>query len=307
MRILVVGAGATGGYFGARLAQAGRDVTFLVRPQRADKLRRSGLEIISPMGNLTLQPKLVDASELGPDYDLILLTVKAFALKAALNDLAPAVGEQTTILPILNGMKHLPEISTRFGQQAVIGGVCKIAATLDEQGRIVHMSPMHQLFYGELDGTSSARLSRIDAALRAADFDAHAVPDIMMTLWEKWILLASLGAITCLMRGTIGQVASAPGGQKFARALMDEIIAIAVAEGYIRRERYLSETIALLTETDSDMTSSMYRDLTAGYAIEAAQIIGDLITRAERHGLESPLLSAVWVHLSVYQTARADY
>ncbi|AHF74896.1 2-dehydropantoate 2-reductase [Candidatus Sodalis pierantonius str. SOPE] len=301
MRILVVGAGATGGYFGGRLAEAGRDVTFLVRRTRAQTLRQHGLQIISPCGNVVLRPTLVEAGDLAGHYDVILLTVKAFSLAAAMEDIAPAVGPETAIVPLLNGMRHLARLRERFGAEAVMGGVCKIAATLDAQGRIVHFTPPHQLFYGELDDSRSARLARIDAALRNAGFDACAVPSITTALWEKWILLSSLGGITCLMRGTIGQVAAAPGGEAFARALIEEVASVAEAGGYRRRDEVIAETTALLTQQGSPMTSSLYRDLIAGNAVEADQIIGDLKARAD---LPVPLISAVWTHLSVYQQNR---
>ncbi|MGL9773966.1 MAG: 2-dehydropantoate 2-reductase N-terminal domain-containing protein [Sodalis sp. (in: enterobacteria)] len=206
MRILVVGAGATGEYFGGRLAQAGRDVPFLERRQRAQTLRQNGLHILSHSGNVTMQPALVEAGSLTSHYDLILLPVKAFSRATAMDDIAPAVGPTTTIVPLLNGTA------------AVMVSACKIAATLDVQGRIVQFTPLHQLCYGELDDSRTERLARVDAALDNAGFDACAVPSITTALWEKWILLSSLGGITCLMRGTIGQVAAAPGGPAFARA-----------------------------------------------------------------------------------------
>ena len=136
MRLLVVGAGSTGGYFGGRLAQAGRDVTFLVRQARADQLKATGLQIVSPHGDVTLSPKLVTADTIGAPFDAILLTVKAYSLDAALKDIVPAVGPKTMIIPVLNGMRHVGSIIAAFGQDALVGGLCRIAAALDDQGRI---------------------------------------------------------------------------------------------------------------------------------------------------------------------------
>ncbi|MBT9431128.1 hypothetical protein JZM24_01190 [Candidatus Sodalis endolongispinus] len=183
-------------------------------------MRHNGLRILSPNGNVTLQPALVEAGSLTSHYDLILLSVKAFSLASAMDGIAPAVGQTTTIVPLLNGMAHLARLRERFGTEAIMGGVCKIAATLYAQGRIVQFTPLHQLCYGELDDSRTERLARVDAALGNAGFDACAVPSITTALWEKWILLSSLGGITCLMRGTIGQVAAAPGGPAFAHALV---------------------------------------------------------------------------------------
>jgi len=152
MRMLIVGAGSTGGYFGGRLAQAGRDVAFLVRPARAARLRAAGLEIISPHGGVTLHPEFVTAGGIAAPFDAVLLTVKAFSLDAAMDDLAPAVGSATMILPVLNGMRHMDLLAARFGKDAVIGCACKVATMLDNQGRIVQLSPLQELAYGELAG-----------------------------------------------------------------------------------------------------------------------------------------------------------
>ncbi len=304
MRILVVGAGATGGYFGGKLALAGRDVTFLVRGKRAEVLRREGMHLITPDGDFTLAPQLTRADEITGPYDVIILTVKAFGLESALQDITPAVGKDTVIMPILNGMKHLEALTARFGKQAIIGGLCKIAATLDEQGRIVQMSALHQFAYGELDGSVSQRIQALDRLFSSAGFDARLSTSIINDMWEKWLLLASLGAITCLMRGNIGQVASAPGGDRFARGVIGEILATIVSAGYIRNEQYIADTTALLTTKDSSQTSSMYRDLMQGYQVEAEQVLGDLVAIGQRAGLDIPLLGAAYTNLAVYQGNR---
>src|ERR1700753_4079947 len=121
MRTLVIGAGATGGYFGGRMAQAGRDVTFLVRPKRADALRASGLQIVSPYGDTTLKPQILATGEITAPFDVVLLTVKAYSLDSAIEDFAPAVGRDTMIMPVLNGMRHVDVLMERFGAKAVIG------------------------------------------------------------------------------------------------------------------------------------------------------------------------------------------
>ncbi len=304
MRMLVVGAGATGGYFGGRLALAGRDVTFLVRGKRAAALRSDGMHIITPSGPLAFQPQVVESGDITAPYDIVLIAVKAFALESALDSIAPAVGDNTVIMPVLNGMKHLEAITARFGKARLIGGLCKIAGTLDSKGRIVQLDALHELTYGEPDGSVSERITRLDRFFQGAGFDARLSPNIIGEMWEKWLFLASLGAITCLMRGNVGQVASAPGGEEFARSVITEILAVLVSSGYDRRPDYVRQTIALLTQKDSRQTSSMYRDLMRGDEIEADQVIGDLVARAVRSGLSVPLLTATYVNLSVYRAAR---
>src|SRR5277367_3715844 len=138
MRILIIGAGAVGGYFGGRLAQAGRDVTFLVRPKRAEAIQAQGLRILSPKyGDLTLRPKTITAAQIVSPYDIVLLSVKSYDLAAAIHDFAPAVGPRAVIIPVLNGMRHIDVLSERFGRNAVLGGVCYVATEVDSQGRII--------------------------------------------------------------------------------------------------------------------------------------------------------------------------
>ncbi|HEV2676138.1 MAG TPA: 2-dehydropantoate 2-reductase [Aliidongia sp.] len=301
MRMLIVGAGSTGGYFGGRLAQAGRDVTFLVRPARAEKLRATGLQIVSPHGDFTLTPQLVTADAIEAPYDAILLTVKGYSLDQALDDLAPAVGPETMILPVLNGMKHVDALAARFGAPAVVGCVCKVATFIDDDGRIVQLNKMHDLAYGELNGESSARTARLDQAMQGARFDARLSPTIERQMWEKWVLLASLGGITCLMRGPIGEIAAAPGGIQFAEGLLDEVVAVVTAAGHAPSEEFLTATRPLLAQQGSSLTSSMYRDLIKGHPVEVEQILGDLLARARTLGVATPLLATAYTHLSIYQ------
>jgi 2-dehydropantoate 2-reductase len=301
MRILVVGAGSTGGYFGGRLTQAGRDVTFLVRPARAAKLREEGLRIVSPHGDFAVTPRLVTADAIEGPYDLVLLTVKAFSLGAAMEDVAEAVGPNTMILPVLNGMRHIDELTERFGRKALLGGVCKVATTIDAEGRIVQMSKLHELTYGELDGAVTTWIRALDAQMQGAGFDARLSDNGELEMWEKWTMLASLGGTTCLMRGTIGEVEAAHGGRAFALRFVDEVVSVVQAVGQPPREAHLANVAAMVTQPGSPATSSMYRDLMQGNAVEADQILGDLLARGERAGIETPLLAAAYANLSVYQ------
>ncbi|WP_312242299.1 ketopantoate reductase family protein [Pantoea sp.] len=303
MRILVVGAGATGGYFGARLAQAGRDVTFLVRERRKQQLDQQGLQVRSPLGDFAITPKTRLASEL-ETADLIILTVKSFALEQALEDIAPAVGEQTLIMPILNGMRHINLLRQRFGAEKVIGGLCKIHATLGPQGEIVQMSPLHQIYYGELDGENSARLQALDALFSGCGVDNILTENLFSDLWEKWLLLSTLGAVTSLSRGNTQQVLQSPGGEILLQGLFSEILEVMRADGYQERPAVTAKIYETLNNPATPMTSSMYRDLTQGNAVEADHIIGDLLARAARNSVPTPLLNAVYVNLCVYQRAR---
>ena len=306
MRLLIVGAGSTGGYLGGRLAQAGRDVTFLVRPARAAQLRETGLRIVSPHGDVTLHPQVVTARGMTQAYDAVLLTVKGFQLEAALADLASAVRPHTMILPVLNGMRHIDVVAARFAARNVVGCALKVATILDNDGRIVQLSPLQDLAYGELDGSVTERIQALHGFMQGAGFDARLSPVIRREMWEKWVLLASLGAVTCLMRGSIGEVEASPGGAAFALALVEEVVAIVRAVGTAPSDEFLATARVQLTAKGSPLTSSMYRDLEKGRPIEVEAIIGDLVARGQSAGIKAPLLTAAYAHLSVYQNRIAQ-
>ena len=301
MRILVVGAGAVGGYFGGRLAQAGRDVTFLVRPGRAEQLRAEGLRIVSPHGDATITPQLVTTGQIASAFDVAVLSVKANALDHALDDLARAVGPDTMVLPVLNGMRHLDTLTGRFGEKPVLGGVCVVATMLDEQGRVVQLADTQELVYGELSGAASARVGALDALMQGAGFAARASQAIVQEMWDKWVFLATLGGITCLMRGTVGEIEAAPNGADLARQLLAECAAIAAASRHPLGEKTTARITVVVTAPGSPLASSMYRDLQRQRRVEADHILGDLLARARHLGVSAPLLSAAFAHLSIYQ------
>ncbi len=309
MRTLIVGAGATGGFFGGRLAQIGRDVTFLVRPARAEKLRRNGLEIISPLGDATIQAKLITADELRAKpqpFDLILLATKAYSLEAAIEDFAPAVGPETTILPILNGMRQLDMLDARFGAEHVIGGTCRINSDVDADGRVLQLSKLGDVTFGERTRQHTERIARINTELTGALFDIILSPDILAAMWHKWYILASLNTICILPQGTVGEVVAVPRGLDFANAAVDECIAIATANGYAPPTDLIAWDRKRITLPGSDLTSSMYRDTTKNAPVEADHVIGDLLARGEAHNVPAPLLRATYVRLKVYEAQRAS-
>jgi 2-dehydropantoate 2-reductase len=305
MRLLVIGAGSTGSYIGGRLALAGRDVTFLVRPGRADKLRQTGLRIVSPRGDASLQPQLVTAGKIDGPYDVVLLTVKGFQLEAAIEDMAPAIGSETMILPVLNGMRHVDILGKRFSPHNLIGCALKVATVLGDDGRIIQLTPMQDIVYGEWDGSTSTRIEKLHEFIGASGFDARISPNIQRDMWEKWILLAAVGGITCLMRGVIGAIEAAPSGAAFASQFMDEVVAVVRAAGTPPTEALVAVTRQQVTAKASPLASSMYRDLQANRPVEVEQIIGDLWRLGQKADIATPLLGAAYAHLSVYQNGLA--
>ena len=305
MRVLVVGAGAIGGYFGGRLLQAGRDVTFLVRPKRAAELARDGLVIKSPNGDVTLKnPPTVQADKLDQKFDVVLLSCKAFDLDDAISSFAPAVGPQTAILPLLNGMLHLDVLDGKFGRERVLGGLCAIAATLNEHREVVQLNPMQSLSFGERDGRMSDRVRAIAEVMASGKFGSAASEHIVQDMWEKWVFLASLAASTCLMRTSVGNILAVPGGKDFILGMLDECSAVATAEGHAPGGPFFERTRGMLTAEGSQMTASMFRDIKAGAAVEADHVIGDLIARGDAAKVPVPRLRTAYTHLKAYEKQR---
>ena len=305
MRILVLGAGAVGGYFGGRLLEAGKDVTFLVRPGRAALLAEKGLVIQSPEGNVRLEqpPTVTDAAQGGPS-DLILLSCKAYDLDSARAAIAPAVGKNTMILPLLNGQRHLEKLDARFGAEKILGGLCLVSATVGENGEIIHFLPGHRITFGERSGELSARTERVETAWSGARFEVVRSPIVRTEMWEKWVMLAALAGATTLMRASIGAIARAPGGEAFVLGLLEECRRVAEMEGSVPRPESFARMQSRLTNQESTLTASMYRDICHGGWIESEQIIGDLLVRGEKHGHgaeEFPLLGLVRTHLRAYE------
>jgi 2-dehydropantoate 2-reductase len=302
MKILVIGAGAIGGYFGGRLLEAGRDVTFLVRRERKERLAATGLVIRSGYGDYTLPaPPTVEAQALDRPFDLVLVSCKAYDLEGAIAGFAPAVGPDTTILPLLNGMRHLDRLDERFGADRVLGGLVLISSGLDPEGRILHFNDMHGIVFGGRDARS-ARAEAVAEAFAGARFNARQSGEILREMWEKWVFIASLASINCLMRGTVAEYLAAD-AEGLATALVDECAAIAARQGFPPREAALAKTRAALT-TPSGLIASMLRDIERQAPIEADHVIGDLLRRGEPGA--SPLLRVALAHLKTYEARRAS-
>jgi 2-dehydropantoate 2-reductase len=314
MRILVVGAGAIGGYFGARLAVAGRDVTFLVRPKRAEQLA-GGLIVRSPKGDAKVAaPKLaterpakespagITESPLGREpFDLVLLSCKSYDLDSAMSSFAPAVGPATMILPLLNGESHIDTLKKRFGAGAVLGGQCQISSTLDEQGHIVHLNDWHLLGFGELDGSRSTRIETVNQSFLGANFEPQLSLQILQDMWEKWVFIASMAGITCLMRASLGDIATA-GGTGNALELFAECSAISGKNGYVLRGATRERIRGTLSTPGSTLMASMLRDVEGHRRTEHEHVLGDLLARAQ--GIRAPVLEICLAHMRAYEARR---
>lgn len=310
MRILVLGAGGTGGYFGGRLAQSGADVTFLVREARARQLDAHGLQIRSPLGDADIPVAHVTAAGMGAlvaraPFDLAILSCKAYDLDSSIAAIAPAMDARTTLLPILNGLRHYPVLDQRFGRERVLGGLCFISATKGTGGEVLHLAPPASITFGERHGNpDSARTAAIANLFERAGVDHQRSPSIAQALWVKYSFLTALAAGTCLMRAPVGDIVATQGGEDFMRSLYRECLAVAQAEGQPVDAAEQERALQVLIAQGSPIKASMLRDLEAGRPVEALQIVGDMLQRAQSAGLQAPLLAAAWCHLQAYEGVR---
>ena len=295
-----MGAGATGGYFGAQLQQAGHDVTFLVRPARAQQLAEQGLVIKGFHQTITLTPNIIVAEQL-PDrpWPLIILAVKHPHLDTVIKQIRPAVGQQTFILPLLNGMTHLDRLQQQFGDR-VLGGLCQLYATLNSQQHIEQLTPLHRLRFGALSPHQQAEVVSLAEQLQGVSFSLQASDDILSDMWEKYLFLSTLGAATCLARGDTQRILATRGGQAYLSELYAEVLSVMSAAGYQPRPQSVNTLRRTLLNPDTPLVSSLYRDVIMGSkASESEAIIGTLVGLADTHQLAVPVLRACWVQLQV--------
>ena len=308
MRILVLGAGGIGGYFGGRIHDAGGDVTFLVRPGRAEQLRQNGLQIVSTLGNTRIAPQIVSREELraSPQYfDVIMLSCKAYDLASAIEAIAPAVGETSVILPLLNGVSHIATLAARFGEARVLGGVAFISVALAPSGEIKHLNALHRLAAGSLTATPSTWLAPLAQLFSASGFEFVLADDIEQTMWDKFVFLTTLAAATCTLRASVGDILRTVAGEQFISGLLGECVNVAAACGHPVGEAPLAAYRKQLTEPGSGLMASMLRDVERGGPTEAEHILGDMVSRGQAKGVEAPLLRLAYSHLQAYELRRA--
>ena len=304
MKITVLGAGALGGYFGGRLVENGCEVTFLVRPARKALLDAGGLRIESPLGNAILRVDARTVDTIRPDADIVVLTCKAYDLDDAIATIKPAMGADTAVLPILNGIAHVDRLAALFGKQRVIGGLAKIQATLGPDGTILHLNDWNEIIFGELDGRMSARVTGLHALFRKPQVNAQTSTAIRAELWKKLVHLATVAAVTTLTRQSLGIVNMASDGPWLIASTLDAAARIATAEGFPMNENYLAATAKTFAGAGNAYKASMLRDMEKGGAAEGEHILGFMRDRAAAHGIDTPFFRLAAANLQVYETAR---
>jgi 2-dehydropantoate 2-reductase len=304
MRILVLGAGAIGGYYGGRLVEGGADVTFLVRPRRARELAERGLVVRSALGDIERPVKTLLADQMREPFDLVLLSCKAYDLDSSVEAIAPGLGPQGAVLPLLNGINHLAALSGRFGTARVLGGCCGIGVSLEPSGEVHQTGTTEWLTFGEQSGDRSARCDTIAQIFAKTKVNATLSDNILQAMWDKFVMIASLAAPTTLTRGNVGEILAAPSGEWLMLESLGECERVAAADGHAPSAASLERTRKMLTARGSAFTASMMRDLVAGRRTEADHIIGDLVRRGERRSVAVPLLRIALANLQVHEARR---
>jgi 2-dehydropantoate 2-reductase len=306
MKILVLGAGAVGGYFGARLVEAGADVTFLVRDRRRSQLTRDGLRLTSPLGDLTRTVATAGAADVRPEYDVVVLTCKAYDLDAAMEAIAPAMHATTFVVPLLNGMAHLERLDARFGPDRVAGGTCAIDVTLTDDAIVQHSGTLQRLAFGERDRATSPRMEALAEVFATSKIDWELSADIQRAMWDKIVFLAALATGCCLFRGNVHEIIAAPGGRDAMIRAVTANAAIAAREGYAQSESALDFAIKRLTHPTGTWSASMLRDLESGGQVEGDHVVGWMLAKARAHGVDDTMLSLAYTHLKTFETRRDE-
>lgn len=305
MKILVLGAGGTGGYFGGRLHQGGADVTFLVREKRAQHLARHGLRIESPKGDATLKVKTVLAQDVKAEHDIVILSCKAYDLASSIEAIAPAMNAASCVVPLLNGISHIDTLDAAFGKARVLGGVCQIAATLTKDGVVKSMADVQSITWGAREPSQQVAADALGKSFANTSVDWKVSQNIMLDMWEKIAFLSTLAGMTCLMRASVGEILATADGRALMQRHLDSCVAIATRSGFAPRAPVLERYAKVMNSTGSPLTASMLRDLESGGAVEADHVVGFMLGKAREFGIDDAMLSVAYTHLKAYENRRA--
>ena len=305
MKILVLGAGGTGGYFGGRLHEGGADVTFMVRGIRAQQIAQDGLRIESPKGNVTLNVTTVQAQQVKAEYDIVILSCKAYDLASSIDAIRPAMTPTTCVVPLLNGISHIDALDAAIGKPRVMGGICQIAATLTKDGVVKSMLDAHAITWGAREPSQQAAANALGDAFAKTIVDWKVSDNVMLDMWEKVAFLSTLAGMTCLMRASVGEILATADGRALMTRYLDSCVAIATKSGYPPRAAILERYQKVMHAVGSPLTASMLRDLEGGGPVEADHVVGFMLAKAREFGIDDTMLSVAYAHLKAYENRRA--
>ena len=302
MKILVVGAGAIGGYFGGRLLEKGEDVTFLVREKRQQQPRENGLVIESVHGDMTFTPKTILSGEEAGAFDVILLSTKSYHLHGAIESIRPYVTEQTLVLPLLNGIAHVSQLRDAFGEAKVIGGLCFVETTLNEKGAVIQTSPIHDLVFGEYSGEKTARILKLQDAFEGTKANFRLSNRIEQDMWHKYQFIATLSGVTSLFQSTIGPIRDSEYGMKTIESLLTETGRVMRSVGAPLAGDVEGTQLEKINQMDHQMKSSLQRDMEKGLLTEANHFFGYLLDLAKEKQLSTPVIQTIFANLQIYES-----
>ena len=301
-KILVLGAGGIGGYFGGRLAESGADVTFLVRDARRKLLDEQGLRIESPFGDARLTVTTAAVTDVTPIYDAVILTCKAYDLDAAVAAITPALASTGYVLPLLNGIGHMDVLNRQFGADRVLGGTAKIQSTAMPDGTVKQFNDWRAITFGEQSGEMTDRVATLARLFEAAKgVEVLAVADMRQRMWEKLVHLSTAAAMTCLMRANVGEIVRTPEGRDIFLEQLRTSAAIAAANGHKPGDAFMRAWEQTFSQPDSLYATSMLRDIERGGRTEADHILGFMLNKAREAGIACHTLRLAYTHIKAFE------
>lgn len=301
MNIVVLGAGAVGGYFGGKLAYNGFSVQFLVRKNRYEQLKSRGLNVKSRHGDFSVQPNLVTNVNDIDHPDIVIVALKNYHIDNAFQQLEQLVEKGATILPLLNGIKHLDLLISKFGKEKVLGGLCYIEATLNEEGDVIQTSQLQDIMFGSISQSHSNLLNKLEAMMKESGINGSQSEVILEEMWKKYIFLTSLSSITASTRQPIGVSLQDPVTSSFLKDLISEVFEIAKARNIPLPVDTVDNVFKKLHSLSPTMTASMHRDLEKSLPIELDSLQGYLIEQAQEYGINTPCIKAIYALLHPYK------
>lgn len=289
MRMVIIGAGGVGGYFGARLAAAGEDVSFVARGEHLAAMQARGLQVLSSLGDLRLQPvRATDNPASLGTADLVMIATKLWSTDESIATARPMMGPDSTIVSFQNGVQAEDKLIAAFGRERVLGGVANIAALIETPGVIRHNGSMALLQFGELGGARSPRVEALEAACRRAGIDCRVPDDILRAIWEKFVFLASMSAMTSLTRLPVGPLREDPDTRALMRQMCEEVVAVGRARGIAFGPEAADTILARLDALPPGMVASMQGDLLRGNRLELPWLSGDVVRMGQASGVPTP-------------------
>ena len=301
MKIVVMGSGGVGGYFGARLAANGADVTFIARGEHLAALRRDGLKVLSANGDLTVKPvKATDDPASVGHADLVMIAVKLWSTDDAARTIAPMMGPNSAVVSWQNGVVAEDILIKHYGKERVIGGVSNIAALIEAPGVIRHNGTMARLIFAELNGKPSKRIDAFAALCKQANIDHVVSDDIIRAIWQKFIFLASLSGMTCATRLSIGPIRTDPETRAMLKAALGEVVAIGRAKGVSLPDDQVEQSLTWADNLPPTMVASMLGDLNRGNRLELPWLSGNVVKLGEELGVATPVHKFIFTVLKLH-------